>query len=224
VNTISRLKNIHSGSDIYVIASGKSLDFFPISFFENKITVGINQIFKKMPTTYLVYKDPKLLSLAVNTKSRVLVSRHMFGNTNSPLNPIPEKENVFVYEHNRNNPSGKIDYSDIANKLIVSRSTITTGIHAAAYLGAKNIILVAHDCGKINNQMNFNNYQSGLENTPWKDWDQYVAWLNQIEDQTIEVKKELSSFYKCNIVSLNPFINYNLEGNSFSGRNKINSK
>ena len=44
------------------------------------------------------------------------------------------------------------------DKLVISWSTITSGIHLALFLGAINIILVAHDCGKINDKLNFNKY------------------------------------------------------------------
>ena len=37
---------------------------------------------------------------------------------------------------------------------MVSRSTVTSAIHLAAYMSAKNIILVGHDCGFINNKSN----------------------------------------------------------------------
>jgi hypothetical protein len=222
MNSIKPLKNIHLNKDIYVIASGKSLDFFPISFFEDKITIGINQIFKKMKTTYLVYKDPKLLNLAILTESKILISKHKFGNTSASLNPSFDRDNVYIYEHNKNSDKGIIDYSDLDSKLIVSKSTITTGIHAAAYFGAKNIILVAHDCGSVNGEINFFNYQDGLDKTPWKNWEDYSNWLSTIENQTIGVKNKISSHYGCNILSLNPFINYNLEGNIFVGKNKIN--
>ena len=40
-------KNKHKDSDIYIIASGKSLDFIEPNFFNNKITIGINQVYKK---------------------------------------------------------------------------------------------------------------------------------------------------------------------------------
>ena len=53
-------KNKYKGQDIYVIASGKSLDFIEPDFFENKITIGINQVYKKINTTYLVRKELKL--------------------------------------------------------------------------------------------------------------------------------------------------------------------
>ena len=32
-------KNIHTGQDIYVVASGKSCDYIQPSFFDNKITL-----------------------------------------------------------------------------------------------------------------------------------------------------------------------------------------
>ena len=40
-------KNIHKDKDIYVIGSGSSCDFIDNSFFDNKITIGINQVYKK---------------------------------------------------------------------------------------------------------------------------------------------------------------------------------
>jgi hypothetical protein len=54
-------KNLHKGEDIYVIASGKSVDFIDNSFFENKITIGINQVYKKIKTKYLLRKEYNLI-------------------------------------------------------------------------------------------------------------------------------------------------------------------
>ena len=217
-------RNIHLGKDIYVLASGKSLDFIPNDFFIGKITIGINQIFKKIKNTYLVYKDPKFILNAISTGSNVFMAKHRYGNLKLPLNILPNSNNVCIYEHNQNSGTNVIDYSNIKNKLIVSKSTLTTGMHLAAHMGAKNIILVSHDCGLLNNQSNFSNYYDGISDTPWKNWEEYKKWLSEIESQTINVKKKLQSEYKCNILSLNPFINYNLEGNSFLGKNKINQK
>jgi len=215
-------KDLHKGKDIYIIASGKSLDYIPISFFENKITIGINQVFKRIKTSYLVYKDPKFLKDAISSGSTVFISKHRYGNTNLPLNSIPVLGKVCIYEHNKNSGTDLIDYSNIKDKLIVSRSTITTGMHLAAYMGAKDIILVSHDCGLLDGQSNFSNYYSGISDTPWNNWEEYISWLNQIETQTIVVKKKLQEEYKCNILSISPFINYNLEGHSYIGKNKIN--
>ncbi len=220
--SIKAIENIHAGLDIYVVASGKSLDYINPNFFENKLTIGVNQIFKKMKTNYLVYKDPKFLNKAASSGSTVFISKHRYGNTNLPINKIPDSNNVYVYDHNRNSGTPVIDFSNIRSKLIVSKSTITTSMHLAAHMGAKNIILVSHDCGLINGESNFSNYYDTISDTPWKNWNEYRNWLSDIESQTIEVKKVLQKEYNCNILSINPFVNYNLEGNTYLGKNKIN--
>jgi hypothetical protein len=46
------------------------------------------------------------------------------------------------------------------DQLLVSHSTITSGIHLAAYMGAKNIILMGHDCGTIDGNLNFDGYHT----------------------------------------------------------------
>ena len=38
-------KNFHQGADIYVIGSGTSTELIHPSFFENKITIGVNQVY-----------------------------------------------------------------------------------------------------------------------------------------------------------------------------------
>ena len=45
---------------------------------------------------------------------------------------------------------------------------------------------------------------------------EYKEWLTKIETQTIDLKRMLKKKYNCNIVSLNPFINFNLEGNKYN--------
>jgi hypothetical protein len=150
------------------------------------------------------------------------MSKHRYGNTKLPLNLYPKISNICIYEHNQNSGTNIIDFSNIKNKLIVSKSTITTGMHLAAHMGAKNIILVSHDCGLLNGESNFKNYYSSISDTPWKKWEEYRSWLNEIEDQTLQVKKKLHLEYGCNVLSLSPFINWNLEGNTFLGKNKIN--
>ena len=58
---LKNFKNIHKNEDIYVLASGKSVDFIDNSFFENKIIIGINQAYKKIQCQYLVRKESKFI-------------------------------------------------------------------------------------------------------------------------------------------------------------------
>jgi len=84
-------------------------------------------------------------------------------------------------------------------------------------MGAKNIMLVGHDCGTINGDPNFKNYHSEktykIAHSRGKT--DYIIWLRQIEAQTIAVKNLLKKKYNCNIHSINPFVSFNLEGNIF---------
>jgi hypothetical protein len=101
--------------------------------------------------------------------------------------------------------------------LVVSYSTITTAIHLAAYMGAKTIILVGHDCGTLDGNMNCKNYHTPQTlGIVWKNPGQYANWVSQkIEGQTIQLKHMLKEKYGCSIYSLNPFINFNLEGHVY---------
>jgi hypothetical protein len=219
IKPISQLKDLHHGEDIYVIASGPSAGFIDNSFFENKITIGVNQVFKKFKCDYIVRKEKSHLKQSIDSGATVIISEWDSGDITKGKK-LKNTEGTsdldfYVYEHKENRHT-RIDFSVLGtDMLIVSYSTITTAMHAAAYLGAKNIILVGHDCGLIDEKFVFDGYYESITETPWKNWNDYKNWLSVIESQTIEVKENLQRFYNCNIYSLNPFINFNLEGHKY---------
>lgn len=220
---LESFKNIHPNSDIYVIGSGKSLDYIDNSFFENKITIGTNQTFKKFLPVYLVRKDFCLLndSLKINTTHFISYGNYGLCNDKNKQHIMSchnDSQNVVIFDHDKNNLNFITNELPNDGKLFVSWSIITTGMHLAAYMGAKNIILVGHDCGSIDNECNFTDYHTEdtykLEHQNGKSG--YIDWLKQIEEQTIILKKLLCNKYGCNVYSLNPFINFNLEGHIYS--------
>jgi len=46
---VESLSNIYSGEEIWILGSGKSLDDFPNDFFDNKISIGLNDAIYKFP-------------------------------------------------------------------------------------------------------------------------------------------------------------------------------
>ena len=73
---LKSLKDKHKGQDIYVIGSGPSCNFIDASFFDNKISVGTNQTYRKFKSNYIVRKEHKLLQDTLNNhKGIVLVSK-----------------------------------------------------------------------------------------------------------------------------------------------------
>jgi hypothetical protein len=218
---ISLLKDKHLNEDIYIIASGASMDFIDPSFFDEKITIGVNQVYKKFDCTYLVRKEVKFIQPSLVAGSIVIVSEFDSGNLNSGEHKLNtnkvEHPNLYYFEH-LDNLHDKVDTSVISkdsDKMVVSFSTVTTAMHIAAYMGAFNIILCGHDAGVLDGKMNFDGYVDKITDTPWQNWGQYRNWLRVIEGQTLAVKKALEDCYDINIVSLNPFINFGLEGHRY---------
>ena len=75
----------------------------------------------------------------------------------------------------------------LQTSIVVSHSTITSGIHLAAYMGAKNIILVGHDGGSINGEANFKGYHTS-ETMEQQNTEEYKKWLTNITQHTITLK------------------------------------
>lgn len=210
---IEFLRNRHKGEDIYVIAAGPSAGYISPAFFEGKTTIGVNEVYTRFTSlTYCVRKeaaDMAAASKAVHEGGGLIVaSQHNCGTLSYEKNDPELCDYLFDHEDNR---LTEIDLSVIgSDKLIVSYSTITSAMHLAAYMGAKNIILVGHDCGLLNGKFNFEKYPQSIFDPA-----RYRAWIQEIEPQTLIVKSGLHNFYGCEIYSLNPFINFGLEGNRY---------
>ena len=145
---ISELKEIHTGEDVWVLAAGPSMNYLDPSFFENKVTVGVNRICKFFSCDYVVAKDGRgFFEILENSNhdTKLVLSKHESGNLYQNLNNC-EREH-YIFEHPAK-PGENPDISCIrkdSDKIVVSYSTITSAIHFAAYLGAKNIIVCAPD-------------------------------------------------------------------------------
>lgn len=215
---ITEFKNIHEGKDIWVIASDSSMDYVEPSFFENKITIGVNEVYRKYKyCSYYLRKEFQGMEETINhikgvsPSSKLIVSEYEYGGFRERKNEINTDIDYWYFNHLENERQ-RIDFNVIGtDSLVVSWSTITSAIHFAVYLGAKNIILCGHDCGRIDGKVNFDGYDTEKELEAY-DW--YKDWLKEIFPQTIQLKEGLKKL-GINIYSLNPFIGLNLEGHHF---------
>lgn len=201
---ISQLKSKHRGKDIYIIASGPSLQFVDKSFFDGKLTIGVNFVVDTIPSvTYHLVKEKYAAELC-NCKWHIdVVSEYDCGNLTSLKNPVRH----YSFKHKNNEHETFDEELDTDDSLIVSWSTITSAIHFAYFLGAKNIILVGHDCGYIDNKSHISGYIVG---SAYSD-----KFLCKIEPQTLKLK-DLLNKKGVNLYSLNPFINFGLEGHAYT--------
>ena len=208
---IRELKNIHEGYDIYVVASGASADFIDQSFFDNKIAIGVNEVWKRFYNLdYVVRKESRRMDEAISASRqfgfKTIASAHNCGTLKYAKNEGAD----YVFEH-LDNALEIIDLSVIGtDKIVVSYSTITSAIHVAAYMGAANIILVGHDCGTLDGKTNIAGYAESIAGARF-----YREFLTVIEPQTLALRAKLKEVYGCNLYSLNPFVNFGLEGHEY---------
>ena len=213
---ITELKNKHKGQDIYVLASGASLDFVPKQFFKNKVCIGVNRVVKFFECDYVVCKDSVgfegIIRDAIGSPIP-LIAKYETGDPGRMLNSL---EDAYIFDHfDKPNQRPKVELiSKNIDKMVVSYSTITTAIHLAAYLGATNIIIVGHDCGVLDGRSAIKGYHEDQPPVQRSEAG-YISFLSSIEDHTILVKQKVQQVYGCSVMSLNPFINFSLEGHKF---------
>lgn len=221
MKSLKSLKNIYPNSDIYVIGSGASLNYVSSSFFNNKIIVATNYTIGYVNSShlYLVAKEPskEMQDIANQKKATIVMCKHHSGVADNPINKVYHPDNTIIFDAQQNIIKNKEQNTGLER----SSSTIVSSIHLAAFMGAKNIILVGHDCGTINGKNNvakYNKKDSVITNGG------YAKWMrrNKVEKKTIEVKGILKNVWDVDVYSLNPFINFNLEGHKYEsfGENK----
>ena len=218
---------LHCNEDIYVLCSGPSLGLIDKSFFSNKVTIGVNSVVKRIDCTYAIFKEyssPEVELHAVQRCKSVFASLYKSGNRKQGFvisNIDVFRSSKIIFFDHQENERDKFDLSVISSsssKVFVSWSTVTSAIHLAAIMGAKNIVLVGHDCGQINGKTHIVEYNrtDGSVDAWGGDSAAYVDWLSKIEAQTIAVREHIKSQFGTNLYSLNPFINLSLEGSKYS--------
>ena len=217
--SITELKNIHKGEDIWIIGAGSSMDYVDPSFFKNKITIGVNQMFQYFPCEYVVGRDLQVRvrwdetvkELSNRKDIKFLYSRHHQGHGGE--NPIIPSDNFYEFESGINDDIKGLECIG-TDKMVAIRTTLNTCINIAGYMGAKNIMICGKDEGKINGNL----YYKGYVKDKWPDagnWNGIEHWLYLTEKNTMMVRDRVKEVYDCNIHSLNPFINFKLEGNEY---------
>ncbi len=223
--SISDLKDKYKGEDIWVIMAGASMDYVEPSFFDGKVTIGLNQVYKRYRCNYVVMKDceegpryPRSIKELQKDGIPLIFSKGYKGQ--DAHGNQPNHKDAYRFNHNKphKNPYEEQLNALEPDEIFVSKSTVSSGLHIAAYLGAKNIMICGHDCGEIDGKRYFEDYME----KDWKSSDNWDAikkgqWLPKIEPITITVREWLKEKYGCNIYSLNPFINFGLEGHEYNG-------
>lgn len=221
MKNIRELKNKHKDEDIWIILAGSSLNYVSKDFFKGKTTIGLNNVYRHYPCTYAVMKDcneaPKFtrgIEQLNNLKIPLIFAEYFKGYFNKDKN-IVKHNNSYMFRHNKRVEDFQIELDNLKDdEIIVSKSTVTSLMHIAAFMGAKNIMLCGHDCGRLDGNL----YYDGYMEKDWvssENWSGIDSWMSTIQIETQSVRAYLMEKYNCNIHSLNPFLNFGLEGHKY---------
>ena len=209
-------KDVHCCKTVYVFGSGATLNYLAPSFFDDKICVATNfagSVFGlRRYYVFSHYHADAVAEAALPQTVAVFTPQREHGTDAEFLGFMP-KIVTFPTTTGRPgtsfNPSGK-DWPTLDNSLVIGSSSIHGSMHLAAYMGAKFIVLVGADCGELGGVDRVEGYVPG--DSHWVLYEQHLR----------DMKQRLWDVYGCQVYSLNPFVNYSLEGTQYRGAASIN--
>lgn len=217
MRSVSELYNRHQGADIYVVGTGTSLRVFPLNFFEDKITIGLNQAWKVFDTRYAITMMPKLnipefmAGEAPKPHITWITKPSKVKAQCTPQEVAHAEANFYGFENDGNvSLTGLEEISEAGrnldwvrtpnpNKLYLWTSISQSAMNLAANMGARNIILVGCDNAPLGE-----NHHAHAQHTMWRGTQPEVRYMQYYEG-VAEVRAALRE-RGTNVVSLTPFV------------------
>jgi len=198
---------------VWVLGSGATLNHVDPGFFTGKVVVATNFIAGEMGIsgatlyTHTHYHGDIPVILEKTPDTVVFAPEGDRGFAGTPADPV---DGVVYYPHE---PT-VFDFvpSWVPGGLMVGSTSLHGSLHLAALMGASTVLLAGADCGFTDGQSNFGPHGvSGdlLTSDP-------EGWLARWERHLRMVKASLVDAYGVRVMSLNPWVNLNLEGHRFS--------
>lgn len=207
---LASLRNSEIGQTVYVLGSGSSLGFIDPGFFDDKTVVTTNfaaRIAGIRADFGFSHYHENSRELASEVDVMVTLERDTL--TQSPWGGEVPYNVIFAPQDDYTPPGASWNpftrNIPRADSLAYGSSSLHGAIHLAAYIGASYIVLVGADCGVIDGRNRIEGYPAG--HTPWKLYEAHHRLI----------KRYIEDNYPTKVYSLNPFINFNLEGHTFEG-------
>ena len=139
---IEELRDIHKGKEIWVIGAGPSVDDFPQDFFDDRISIALNEMGFAFPSTYIHSCD---IPFSKGVKGKPELGKCIF--VHRPGIDWGDSPVIMRFNGKR---ATREDFELVAKCIMLkgdccylTRTTIAhTAIQAAAVMGAKKVTLV----------------------------------------------------------------------------------
>jgi hypothetical protein len=210
---LNDLRGAHAGEDVWLVGSDASVGHFGDGFWAERTVIGVNRVPLHLPARYCVTKYDGglewLLHLASSMPDTVVVtSRHQYGSLNQPAVPAGVPNNVVVFEHRENQVAQfNADVHIPDDTLLVSYSTAGSGMHLAAWMGARTVFMVGVSGGSFGGASHVSGYYpEGTSGGP----------LSEMSRQTQSIADRLTVMYGTQFVTVLPWANMRLGGTTFT--------
>lgn len=213
---LSDLYNIHKGKDIYIIGTGASFRVFPHSFFDHKITIGLNLAWQLIDVDYAITMVPHLnfpefLNVPRPARTKWITKQDKYASHATSEMQTYADENYYYFRTDGQPSINGLDEPSEAGRVLdwvenpndeflyLWTSISQTAVNLAANMGGKNIILVGCD-----NCALFGNHHAHNQHTLWKGADPDDRYMQYY----LGLKEVRSSLFKrqINVLSMSPFM------------------
>jgi hypothetical protein len=201
----------HAGETIWVLGSGKTLDFVDRTFFDGKTVVATNHTWKFRANHAYVCSNHWGTWPA---KWLILPEVEDVPPQDAYRGPKPEGDHVVFV------PTTPQKYSDFKpnrdwpeqGRMVVGPTSLHLSLHWAVWLGAAHIVLVGADCGVIDGENNLAGYSFATE-AHLAAHAHHRLWERTLNEMAAKIRSLGVSVH-----SLNPWVTFNLEGHSWEQR------
>jgi hypothetical protein len=201
-----------AGETVWVLGSGASLDYIPREFWRGKHCVCVNRVgitlgLDRFYTVTHYHRDAMIVANERPDLPVITPQDDLGASGPEAADREPTEPNIYRFPTNPQlfgafDPAR--DWPTHPDHLVAGPTSLHMTMHFAQYLGAAHLILVGADCGTLGHRSNFTGYSIG--DNPFPVWQ---ATLTGVADQ---IRARGTSVH-----SLNPFVNFALEGVPFRG-------
>ena len=207
---VTGFRGSRKGETAWVLGSGASLNFVPRWFWADRLVVATNFVGLRLdiPDFYAVTHYHCDAAIIAEQRPDVPVIAPIIDQGGIAAIPVPPQAENIYYMKTGAQAYSQFDCAEMwptePDTLVVGPTSLHMTMHFAQYLGARHIILAGADCGTLDDASNFTGYAPG--DNPMN------VWESSLRDVANQLRSEGVS-----VMSLNPFVNFAIEGHKFRG-------
>jgi len=193
---ISKLYGTLKKQSVFIVGTGPSLRLFPVGFFTDKITIGLNQAWRTVKgLDYLITIHPDLLPNKGEEKTKIITKIK---------NNLQDEESYYFFQNNKDVKNFEYCFTK-DDTLYVGRGIHTAAMVLAAKMGVKWVFLCGCDLCPLGGDHHATNQTVQFHGLSFESvYKEY--YLN-----ARLVRKNLAKQYKIDFLSVNPFISNYIE-------------